>query len=77
MNERDYRDEPETCHAYFTTGGADPYGTGCDLAPGHDGPHRGADPFGNGGTVTWTGGGMAGGDRLPYHDVKFHPEDAS
>lgn len=65
------QDRPETCGASYVTGGHDPYGTECDLAPGHPGPHVGADPFGGDGRVQWSGGGSAGGDRLPYRDVRW------
>lgn len=62
---------PETCEAGFVTGGQDPYGTQCDLAPGNTGPHRRADPFGGDDHVEWSGGGTAAGDPLPYRDVRW------
>jgi len=62
---------PPECHAHFQTGGHDPYGTGCDLPPGHAGKHRGRDPFGGDGFVEWSGGGSAGGDALPFRDVEW------
>lgn len=67
--------EREVCGASFVTGGDDPYATECDLAPhGEETPHRGHDPFGSehwAGMVEWRGGGSAGGDRLPYRDVRW------
>jgi hypothetical protein len=64
---------PDTCGAAYTTGGHDPYGTECDLAAGHDGPHWGDDPYDGQGRVEWSGGGSAGGDPLPYRDVRWTP----
>lgn len=66
-------DQPEECGASYTTGPSwDPYGTSCDLEPGHDGPHEGLDPLPvvDGDRVQWQGGGMCAGDPLPYRDVK-------
>jgi len=68
---RDYDYDREPCSATFSTGGFDPYGTVCQLQPGHTGKHRGTDPFGGGGFVEWRGGGSAGGDPLPYRDVEW------
>lgn len=65
-------DPEEECRAEFVTGPAhDPYGTDCELEPQHEGPHDGPDPFGGTGRVQWRGGEMAGGDRLPYLDVRW------
>lgn len=66
-------DEAEPCPGSFTTRGADPYGTDCDLAPGHAGQHEGLDPFGEG-RIRWTGGGQAGGDPLPTRKVEAWDE---
>jgi hypothetical protein len=63
-------DPPEICGATYVTAGRDPYGTECDLIPGHTGLHGGADPFGGDGRVEWSGGGSAGGDPLPYRNVR-------
>lgn len=68
---RDEPDWPETCGAVYVTGGSDPYSTECDLIPGHTGRHGGADPLGGAGRVEWSGGGSAGGDPLPYRDVRW------
>jgi hypothetical protein len=64
-------DWPGTCRATYVTGGHDPYATERDLAPGHSGPHRGGDPFGGDGHVEWSGGGWAGGDPIPYRNVRW------
>jgi hypothetical protein len=67
-------DEPDwidTCAAAYVTGGHDPSSTECDLSPGHTGPHRGANPLGDDGHVEWSGGGSAGGDPLPYRNVRW------
>lgn len=69
----DEPDWPDTCGATYVTGGHDPYGTECDLAAGHPGPHRGANPLGNEGNVEWNGGGWCSGDPLPYRDVRWTP----
>jgi hypothetical protein len=52
----DEHELPDTCAAEYVTRGNDPYGTECDLAPGHSGPHLGANPFGGEGRVEWSGG---------------------
>ena len=63
-----YRAEMDRmCGADYTTAGHDPYGTNCDLDKGHKGDHAGPDPMGNGGRITWTGGGWIAGDRVPAH----------
>lgn len=55
-----------TCNAEYITGPRhDPYSAGCDLEAGHHGPHAGDDPMGSSAWVSWTGGGMCAGDRLP------------
>jgi hypothetical protein len=64
-------DRPDICRATFVTGGRDPYGTECDLDPGHPGAHCGDDPLGGDGRVEWAGGGSAGGDPLPYSNVRW------
>lgn len=61
--------EQECCGASLTLGPThDPYGSECELAPGHypETDHEGLDPFGGDGKVTWRGGGMCAGDPLPY-----------
>jgi hypothetical protein len=70
-DETDGSDGSDDCSATFITGGHDPYATGCDRTRGHTALHRGADPFGGDGFVEWSGGGHAGGDRLPYRDVRW------
>lgn len=67
----DELDRPDICGATYVTGGHDPYGTECDLARAHTGPHPGADPFGGDVHVEWSGGGSAGGGPLPYRDVRW------
>lgn len=67
----DEPDWPDTCGASYVTGGHDPCGAECDLAPRHTGPHVGADPFDGEGRVEWSGGGSAGGDPLPYREVRW------
>ena len=59
------------CEAEFVTKGPDPYATDCKLKDGHDGPHRGPDPFGAYIDVEWEGGGTCAGDPLPYRNVRF------
>ena len=66
-------ERPDTCTAEYVTGGHDPYGTECDLAPGHSGPHLGANPFGGKGRVEWSGGGSVAGDPLPYRNARWIP----
>lgn len=63
----------ETCGAEYVTGGSDPYSTDCDQTPGHSPttPHAADDPMGGGGRIEWRGGGSAGGDALPYRDVRW------
>lgn len=63
---------PQLCGAEYVTGGSDPYATECDLT-GHSPttPHAGDDPFGGSGRVEWRGGGSAGGDAIPYRDVRW------
>lgn len=61
------------CHAAFTTGGSDPYGTTCTQPMGHDGSHIAPHPMAMGeldtSVITWRGGGSVAGDPLPYRDV--------
>lgn len=45
-------------------------GTSCELDNGHDGPHRGRNPYDEG-FVEWSGGGMCAGDPLPVRDMRF------
>lgn len=61
------------CGAQFTTGGADPYGTECDLPRGHypKSDHSGEDPFGGLGRVTWRGGSSIAGDSVKVTDVHW------
>lgn len=60
------------CHARYSTGGPDPYGTSCDLPGGHypGTDHQGGHPLGDESTITWRGGGTCAGDPLPYTNVK-------
>ena len=69
------REQEKLCYAQFTCGPShDPYGTSCKLEKGHKGPHRGSDPFGNGGDVEWEGGGSCAGDPLPQRNVRWIEE---
>lgn len=61
------------CGADFSTGGADPCGTSCDLPRGHypETDHEGDDLFGGDGRVSWRGGGMCAGDPVPATNVHY------
>lgn len=74
-------EQERQCGATYTTGGADPYSTGCERDKGHypGTPHLAPDPMGGDGYVTWTGGGSVAGDPVPARDVEWHatlPPDA-
>jgi hypothetical protein len=63
------------CGATLVLGSRDePYGTECDLKKGHypDSDHKGLDPYGNSGFVTWRGGGTCAGDPLPFYNTRWH-----
>lgn len=69
-------EQPEPlCRAEFVTGpDHDLYATACDLSDGHPGrQHEGPHPLADGKRISWTGGGTAAGDRLPYYNVRSHP----
>lgn len=49
-----YAEWQRTCHAYYDTGGADPWRFQCDQPVEHDGAHRCTDPMGpDTGSVEW------------------------
>lgn len=54
----------------------DPYGTECDLQLGHEGEHEGPHPLLEDERISWTGGGSAAGDALPYHIAKIDKYEA-
>jgi hypothetical protein len=65
-------EQERRCGAAFATAGYDPYSSTCNLDSGHAGQHEGDNPLGDDGDlIRWSGGGLAGGDPLPYRDVEY------
>jgi hypothetical protein len=67
--EGDYA-EPICGVTWVSKNKVDPSSSECEEDPGHEGRHRGLSPFGKG-YVTWEGGGMCAGDRVPARNVRF------
>jgi hypothetical protein len=64
------------CDATLVLGPArgERYGTFCALDANHSGDvHTGPHPLAEDGTISWTGGGMCAGDRLPAVIVDQSP----